>query len=186
VEQLSVAKTDEELVRRAQKGDIDAFDELVAQHQKRVFALAYRLLGNAEDAADVQQETFIRTWSSLKSFNHQAAFTTWLHRITVNMCLSYRRGKGKRGRCVSLAEEQMQTADTPGVEVETSLAVRDALSLLPPRNRALLVLREVEGRSIEEIAEIMGSSVDTCRKQLYRARKLFRHILRSCLGEGHE
>ncbi|MDO8684035.1 MAG: sigma-70 family RNA polymerase sigma factor [Armatimonadota bacterium] len=80
-----MALPDEELVSQAQAGSLAAFNELVARHQERVHALAYRILGNAEDAADIQQETFVRAWTKLGKFRQQAAFSTWLHRITVNL-----------------------------------------------------------------------------------------------------
>src|SRR5450759_5384388 len=83
--------SDTELVARAQSGDLNAFDGLINLHQDRVFALAYRMLGNSEDAADVQQETFIQAWRSLHRFRGDAALSTWLHRIAVNICLSRRR-----------------------------------------------------------------------------------------------
>ena len=86
-----MAISDQELVRRAQSGDTNAFDELVARHQERVFSLAYRMLGSPEDAADVQQETFVQAWRNLRKFRQDAAFPTWLHRIAVNLCLSRKR-----------------------------------------------------------------------------------------------
>ena len=86
-----MAKSDSDLVELAQSGNLEAFDKLVSTHQERVYALAYRMLSNPEDAADVQQETFVRAWNSLKKFRGDAEFSTWLHRIAVNICLSMRK-----------------------------------------------------------------------------------------------
>ena len=86
-----LALSDQDLVKRAREGDLQAFDELVSIHQARVYALARRILASDDDAADVQQETFVRAWRSLKGFRGDAGFATWLHRITVNLCLSRKR-----------------------------------------------------------------------------------------------
>lgn len=187
-EQLPLAISDQTLVVEARGGNTGAFDELVARHQERVFALAYRILGNAEDAADVQQETFVRAWTHLRKFQQQSAFTTWLHRIAVNACLSRRRVR-PADREVPFEEDQRPHHDRAGVAcmegVETSVAVRELLSTIPAYPRTLLVLREVEGRSLEEIAEIVGRPVGSIGTQLYRARLLFREKLRPYMEEEH-
>lgn len=179
---------DEELVSQAQAGRTAAFDELVARHQERVFALAYRILGNADEAEDVQQETFVRAWTSLRAFRGQAAFTTWLHRIAVNASLSLKR-RGKRVSCLEELDEGFDYAQTSNPmssqdRIVNSMLVRQLLNTIPAEQRALLVLREVEGRSVAEIAQLIGSSVEGTRKQLWRVRKLFRERLRCHLAEN--
>jgi len=176
-----------ELVSQAQQGSLTAFDELVSRHQQRVYALAYRILGAAEDASDIQQETFIRAWRNLKKFKGEAAFYTWLHRITVNLCLSRKR---KRSSSVELLplDESMWRSGQPSVatcveSVETAVMVRAALSAIPAHYRTLLVLREIEGRPFEEIAQIVGGSVESVRTRLSRARKLLRERMRPYLEE---
>ena len=180
-----MAKSDEELVSLAQAGDEDAFDELVARHQDRVFALSYRILANAEDAADIQQETFVRAWTSLKSFKRRAAFSTWLHRITVNLCLSRKRRASID--IEPLYEEHMSASESGGVacmqRTETKAVVQAAISELPAHYRALIVLREIEGRSCDEIGLIVGRSPDSVRTGLYRARKLLRKKIGPYLEE---
>jgi RNA polymerase sigma-70 factor, ECF subfamily len=185
-----LAIPDEELVSQARSGSVTAFDELVSRHQERVFALAYRMLGDAEDAADVQQETFLRAWTSLGRFRGDAAFTTWLHRITVNSCLSRRRRSNPRTSAESLDECRAYTYSGSGVtcqeRVLNRVMIREVLASIPANQRTLLVLKEVEERSIEEIAQITGSSVSTVRKQLWRARKLFRKRLREYVSEDEK
>ena len=176
-----------ELVSQAQKGSRAAFDELVSRHQQRVYALAYRILGAAEDASDIQQETFIRAWLSLKKFRGQAAFYTWLHRITVNLCLSRKRKLSSSVEVLPFDENIRQSVE-PGVatcaqSVETTVMVRAALSTVPAPCRALLVLRDIEGRPYEEIARIVGGSIESVRTRLSRARKMLRERMRPYLEE---
>ncbi|HET6455824.1 MAG TPA: sigma-70 family RNA polymerase sigma factor [Armatimonadota bacterium] len=179
-----MAKSDEELVSQAQAGDEDAFDELVARHQDRVFALSYRILANAEDAADIQQETFVRAWTRLKTFKCQAAFSTWVHKITVNLCLSRKR---RQTIVEPLDEERLSPAESGAVacmqRTETKAVVQAAISELPPHYRVLIVLREIEGRSCEEIGSIVGRSADSVRTGLYRARRLLKDKIRPYLEE---
>ena len=189
LEQLLLAISDDELVLRAQAGSLSAFDELIARHQDRVFALAFRILGNAEDAADVQQETFVKVWVSIGKFRGHAAFSTWTHRITVNLCLSRKRKKDWSEKPEQLDEERhyaLAQRSTSCIErLETSIVVREALAAIPTRQRTLIVLRDLEGRSFEEIAEIVGGSTDSVRTRLSRARKLLREKMRPYLeGEG--
>jgi len=185
--QLSLTASDEGLTSLAQQGDLQAFDELVSRHQDRVFALAYRMLADAEDAADVQQEAFVRAWQSLKRFRGQAAFSTWLHKITVNICLSRKRRRGYSEGQLPLEEERISSENSRGVacveRLHTTQAVRAALLTVPGHYRALLVLRDMEERSFEEIAEIVGSTAQSVRTRLCRARKLMREIIRPYIEE---
>ena len=179
--------SDTDLVSAAQAGDAAAFDLLIQRHQERVFALAYHILGNAEDAADVQQEAFVCAWTKLRGFRGQASFATWLHRIAVNMCLA----KKRRSRPVySLEQDEALAVQADSTDCQdrlvNALVVRELLDAIPANHRTLLVLREVEGMSIEEIAEVMGTSVGAVSKQLWRVRKLFGEQLRQQLAEGEQ
>lgn len=176
-----------ELVARAQSGNPNAFDSLIGLHQDRVFALAYRMLGNAEDAADVQQETFIQAWRNLNKFRGDAALSTWLHRITVNVCLSRRR----RPEPVQL-EPEMEDRLSAGsesdgvsclIDTETSMIVRKVIAGLPAHYRALVVLREIEDRPFDEVAQIVGCSPASARTRASKARKLLRERLKPYLSE---
>ena len=182
-----LAVSDQELVARARSGDTQAFDALIGLHQDRVFRLAYRMLANAEDAADVQQETFVRAWRSIKSFRSDAAFSTWLHRITVNLCLSRKRRK----QAESLEPGVEAASSNPGepsgtarlVRTERAIAVRKVIAGLPPHYRALIVLREIEERPFEEIARILGCSIQSARMRASKARKVLRERLEPILAE---
>ena len=180
-----MAKSDEELVSLAQAGDQVAFDELVARHQDRVFALSFRMMANVEDAADIQQETFVRAWTKLRSFKRRAAFSTWLHRITVNLCLSRKRRASID--IEPLYEEHISASESGGVacmqRTETKAVVQAAIAELPAHYRVLIVLREIEGRSCDEIGLIVGRSPDSVRTGLYRARKLLRKKIGPYLEE---
>lgn len=182
-----MANSDNELVSLARAGNAAAFDELVSRHQGRVFALAYHVLGNAEDAADVQQDAFLNAWTNLPRFRGEAAFATWLHRITVNACLSRKRRKDWGVEREPVSENSDYTRGASPVLCQeravNAVIVRDLLSAIPANHRIVLVLREVEGMSMEEIAGVTGSSVGAVKKRLYRVRKLFGERLRRQLME---
>jgi RNA polymerase sigma-70 factor, ECF subfamily len=184
--ELPLQCSDADLVPAAQAGDAMAFDRLILRHQERVYALAYHILGNAEDAADVQQETFVQAWTKLAAFRGDAAFATWLHRIAVNICI-----RRKRRSRPQVSLDRDETPDIAGPadcedQLVNAVVVRELLAGIPLRQRTLLVLREVEGMSIAEIAEVTGSSVEAVRKQLWRVRKLFGKRLRQHLMENEQ
>jgi RNA polymerase sigma-70 factor (ECF subfamily) len=168
----------------AKNGDIEAFDELIARHQEHVFRLAYRMLSSYEDAADVQQETFIRAWQSLKQFRQDSTFSTWLHRITLNLCISRKRIKIIEEPFFD--EEVHSTSASPVVCLErneTAAQVRRILAGIPSHHRALIVLRDIEERPFDEIAQILGCSIESARMRICKARQLFRERLKPFLTE---
>ncbi len=183
---LRVAVSDGELVARAQSGDVEAFDELIARHQDRVFSLAYRMLSHAEDAADVQQETFVQAWRNLRKFRRDAALSTWLHRITVNLCLSRRRRR-QTEPLEPYMQETLLSSEPSGVAClqreETKATVRRAIASLPAHYRALIVLRDIEERPFDEIAQVLSCSIQSARTRLAKARKLLRERLEPYLAE---
>lgn len=172
---------DRDLVAAAKAGDTAAFDQLISRHQERVFATAYHMLSNTDDAADVQQEVFVRAWTHLRGFRGESSFATWLTRIAVNACI----GRRRRPRCLSLEDEARALERGPDQtdQMVDGVVVRQVLAGIPAKHRALLVLREVEGLSIGEVAEVMESSEEAVRKQLWRIRKLFAKLLREHLLE---
>ena len=182
-----MAISDGELVARAQSGDAHAFDALIGLHQERVFRLAHRMLGNAEDAADVQQETFVQAWRNMRRFRAEAAFATWLHRITVNLCL----GRKRRRQVESLdpaVEATLSDSRQPAgtaclIRAERAVTVRKVIAGLPAHYRALIVLREIEERPFEEIAGILGCSVQSARVRASKARKMLKERLEPILAE---
>jgi RNA polymerase sigma-70 factor (ECF subfamily) len=183
---------DADLVARARGGDRGAFDELVLRHEDRVFNMAFRMLGNADDALDLAQEVFLSAYRALGSFEGKALFSTWLYRVTVNRCRDEMRRratvKHTRPLPLSAARDGDDPAGDPPARAASpadAAAVREshalvaaAVAALPDDAREALVLRDVEGLSYEEIAEILGVPVGTVRSRLHRARAIVRERLR--------
>lgn len=181
---ISAAAVDErQLVRRAQKGDKDAFEVLVQRHKNRVFAVARGILKRQEDVEDIAQQVFVKAYFSLKRFDQRAAFSTWLYKITVNECWDLLRKRKARPLVYEsdFSEEQSrqfsaseQQADT-GPDTSERMAMRQRLDVmlaqLDERDRAMLILKEVEGFSVEEIADSLGLNANTVKVRLFRARR---------------
>jgi RNA polymerase sigma-70 factor, ECF subfamily len=167
------------LVKRAQKGDADAFEALYNQHLKRVYNIAWRMMGNGADAEDVAQEVMLKAWRALPSFKLGSAFGTWLYRIAVNACSDELRRR--RGKTVSVEELQAvgQELSSEGFEESsvTGGSIAQAISRLGEDYRAALVLRDVEGYAYEEIAEILRCPIGTVRSRINRAREQMRKML---------
>jgi RNA polymerase sigma-70 factor (ECF subfamily) len=179
----SGAPDDRELVRRAQAEDKEAFEELVRRHQNRVFAVAGGILRRREDVEDIAQQVFVKAYFSLKRFDQRAAFTTWLYKITVNECWDLLRKKKVRPLVYEsdLSEEQARQFDSP--EKGTNLApdtsdtlearqyVDHLLAGIDERDRMMLILKEVEGFAVEEIAQMLELNANTVKVRLFRARR---------------
>jgi len=180
----SAAAVDErQLVRRAQKGEKDAFEILVQRHQHRVFAVARGILKRQEDVEDIAQQVFVKAYFSLKRFDQRAAFSTWLYKITVNECWDLLRKRKARPLVYEsdFSEEQSRQfsanereADS-GPDTSERMAMRQRLdsmlAQLDDRDRAMLILKEVEGFSVEEIADSLGLNANTVKVRLFRARR---------------
>src|SRR5881296_3879708 len=174
---------DRELVRRAQRGDKQAFEELIRRHQHRVFAVAGGIIRRREDVEDIAQQVFVKAYFSLKRFDQRAAFSTWLYKITVNECWDLLRKKKVRPLVYEsdLSEEQARQVITSGEKenqgqdasekMEARERVEQLLEGLDERDRLMLILKEVEGYSIEEIAEVLNLNGNTVKVRLFRARR---------------
>ena len=185
---------DRTLVDRATRGDRDAFGFLVRRHQDRVFNTAYQVIRNREDALDVAQEAFVKAFASLPSFKGESSFTTWIHRIVVNLaidCLRRRQRAGLIGYDDHLAQPEdggagLATPDDPeaalGARQVRSLLAR-AIQSLPPAHRAVLILREIEGLSYEAIAKAVGCSLGTVMSRLFYARRKLQKSLQPNLDD---
>ncbi len=172
-----------QIVRKVLQGNVDAFEKLVTEYEKSVYAIAMRMTGNPEDAADMTQETFIKAYNSLQAFRGDSKFSVWLFRIASNVCLDFLRSRSRKPT-VSLSmeddegeETQLDIADesqSPELLLERGLtrdAVRRGLDALPPDYRQILLLREIRGLSYEEIAEALQLEAGTVKSRIFRARK---------------
>lgn len=171
------------IIRRVQHGDAEAFGMLVEAYQKNVFNVALQMTGNREDAQDMAQEAFLKAYSSLNSFRGDSKFSSWLYRIVANVCLDFKRRQGRRPASSLTVEDdegeilELDIADesqSPERLLERKLtreAVRRGLAELPEEQRQILLLREIQGLSYEEIGEAMGLEPGTVKSRIFRARK---------------
>jgi RNA polymerase sigma-70 factor (ECF subfamily) len=192
----AVQRTDAELAAAGGQGDAAAFGELVLRHQDRAFNLAFRLTGSREDAADAVQEAFLKAYRRMPSFRRQSSFYTWLFRIVVNEVRSRRRSGASRRPSFSLdAADGRDPADAPaGLRAngpapseQASLAerrqiVEEALQSLEFDQRAIIALRDIEGRDYAEIAEMLECPQGTVKSRLHRARMALKDALAPKLG----
>jgi RNA polymerase sigma-70 factor (ECF subfamily) len=168
------------LVDRAIAGDVDAFEALYRQSVGRVHGLCLRMCGDRSLAEELTQEAFVRAWQKLPSFRGDSAFSTWMHRLTVNVVLGHRRSAGRRQNRETAAGEEwysegVATRERPGV----SMDLERAIAGLPIGARTVFVLHDVEGYKHTEIARVAGMAVGTSKAQLSRARQLLRKALAS-------
>lgn len=174
------------LMRRAQKGEVAAFEQIVTAYERKVFALALRSTGSEADAADLTQEAFLRAWRSLGKFRGDSSVSTWLYRITMNLCIDFSRKKSFQA--VPLADEEgselplpdQRTAHSPEAALDTKELSRElnaALGLLSEEHRQIVVLRDVSGLTYQEIAKLLALEEGTVKSRLARARKNLRAIL---------
>ena len=181
--------TDQELAARARAGDQDAFERLVLDNQNKVYSLAVRLVGDREEAADLAQEAFLKAWQGLSSFQGESSFSTWIYRLTTNVCIDYLRRKKRRQEvepAVSLDDEDSGWAEPADAgqdpqrkleEAERSRALSRGLERLPEHQRQVLVMRELSGLSYQEIGAATGLDLGTVKSRIARARLALRKIL---------
>lgn len=185
---VNQAVDDSALLLRAQAGDVAAFEALVERHRNRVFALALRMLGSETDAADVAQDTFIKAYRELARFRGDAQFGSWVHRIAANEALMKLRRRrvaaqveapelpafNERGSLMDEVADWTRGAEEEVLDAELRYAIEHAASELPDEYREVFVLRDLEGLSYEEIAEITQDSVAAIKSRLHRARLALR------------
>jgi RNA polymerase sigma-70 factor (ECF subfamily) len=188
---------DRELVERAQSGDFSAFESLVLNHQRRVYNLALRIVGQSHDADEVVQQTFISVIEKLKGFRQEAKFSTWLTRVATNHALALLRRRSRQ-RTVPLGEggdsddglphpeyiaRWRETPEQIASQRETRQILDDALEQLDEKYRLVFVLRDVQGLSTAETAEALGISVSNTKVRLLRARLMLRERLTREFGD---
>jgi len=167
-----------EVVRRAQAGDEAAFERLYRECAGRVYALCLRLTGSAADAEERTQDVFVRAWQRLGTFRGESAFSSWLHRLAVNVVLAERRASQRREQRVRPAEDPA-ALERPGRPATAGLGIdlERAIAALPEGAREVFVLHDIEGYRHEEIAVLAGIAEGTSKAQLFRARRLLREML---------
>ena len=181
---MQMLMSDEQIVQRALTGDADAFGEIVERWERRIFALAFGMLGREEDARDATQETFLAAFRSLRSFRGEAKVSSWLHRIAINQCIT--RQRRARVRSETALEEEtaseglnfLAPAHESPAQVtehrERTLIVRRAVNALPQELREVIVMKEFEELTFQEIADVLDLPLSTVKSRLYTALRQLR------------
>lgn len=185
------AVVDADLVRKAQSGDARAFDQLVTRYRAKVYGMCYHLVQNDQDAWDLSQEAFIKAWRALGSFKGDSSFYTWIYRISHNCAYDWLRKKKIQGdgefndetnKPIAAGAEAVPKSDRRPDEVlkgrELGARIQDAIAQLSPDHRTAILLREVEGQSYEDIAQVMECSLGTVMSRLFYARKKLQELLK--------
>lgn len=167
-----------QIVARAQAGDTSAFEQLYRANAGRVFAVCLRMTADHATAEDLTQEAFVRAWRKIGSFRGASAFSTWLHRLTVNIVLTELRSRGRRNERFMLTDD-IERFDRPDKkrEPQINMDLKKAIANLPEGARKVFILHEVEGYRHDEIAAFLGIATGTTKAQLHRARRLLREAL---------
>ena len=187
------AHDDGELISKCKRGDADAFGQLVDRYQQKVYNIAFRMTSNHEDALDLAQESFLRVYRALASYKGESAFSTWVFRIASNVCLDEMRKKKRQPR-IALSTDSLMAGEEGDYPIEIAASeggnpeqqllqgemrreIIQALNRVSDEHRLVLVLRDIEGYSYEEIADIVGVNVGTIKSRLNRARLALREVL---------
>ena len=175
-------ETDLELARASAAGDASAFERLYQQHNRRVFSICLRMLGNPTEAEDLTQDVFVQLFRKIGSFRGDSAFTTWLHRMTVNQVLMHFRKRGVRMESTTDDGElpiliSVGTDRPSHMPIIDNIALERAIAELPPGYRTVFTLHDIEGWEHEEIARRLGCTVGTSKSQLHKARMRIRALL---------
>jgi RNA polymerase sigma-70 factor (ECF subfamily) len=175
--QIDRSASGDDLVRRAAEGDVEAYEMIYRQHVGRVHALCLRMSRDPSEADELTQETFVRVWQRLGSFRGESAFSTWLHRVTVNVVIAELRRRGRwRERFLAQEPDDVGVAQ-PAFSAGGDRDLERAIANLSPQARLVFVLHDVEGYKHVEIAELTGLAVGTSKAHLHRARLLLREEL---------
>nr|WP_275984042.1 RNA polymerase sigma factor SigW [Paenibacillus hamazuiensis] len=185
---------DTRLAKLARNGDRGAFAQLVDLYQDKIYHLAYRMMGNAQEAEDVVQETFLRVYSNLERYDETQKFSTWIYRIATNLCIDRLR---KRRTTYSLDAEMPEgegsdwyslmpsNEDTPEKQVivsETQQQIRESIDTLPEKYKSIVILRYLQDMSLQEISEVLTMPITTIKTRLHRGREFLRKKLEQTFG----
>ena len=179
--------TDEELVARSRTGDMDSFNQLILRWERPIYALAYRVIGQEEDARDVAQETFLRAFRALPGFKGQAKFSSWIYRIALNLCRDWIRRERRAPilptpegvDVIELAAEQgpVESIEDLVARNDISKVVADLMTRLPEEQRTAIILKEYHGMTFQEIADLQGVPLSTVKTRLYQGLNVLRRHL---------
>jgi len=189
--QADVSELD--LVRRCQAGDTEAFDELVTRYRTRVFSMIYNMVHSEQDAWDLAQDSFLKAWKSIKRFRGRSSFYTWIYRIVMNVTIDWLRKKHVKGTgtefddAIQLREVDPASKTVPKTEAlpyetmergEIRVRIDQAIAQLSSEQRAVILMKEIEGMQYHEIAETLGCSIGTVMSRLFYARKKLQTLLK--------
>ncbi|MFH1783576.1 MAG: sigma-70 family RNA polymerase sigma factor [bacterium] len=190
--------TESALIERCKQGDTDAFGELVIKHQKKVFNVALRMLDDWEEAKDVAQEAFIRAWRAIGTFRSDSSFFTWIYRIVFNLSKNRLKGWARRPRPDSIdapvdtedgditrtLQDKEPSPDKILLKKETGRLVKNAIAELSIKHREIIIMRDIQGLSYQEIAEVIGCGEGTVKSRLSRARLILKEKLKEVVNHG--
>lgn len=180
------------LIKKALTGDIDSFEKLIINYEKKVYNIAHRMFGNEHDAYDASQEIFIKVYNNLNKFDYKSSFSTWLHRLAVNTCIDeYRKAKRKMKKTTSLDEtvpvgdgdlvkqfeDKALTPEQRILQKEEVNEVREAIGMLKEEHKVVIILRDIQNYSYDEIASILDCSMGTVKSRISRARNSLKDII---------
>ena len=179
------------LVTKSKKGNIDAFEELISAYERKAYNIAYRMMGNEEDAKDMAQEAFIKIYKSIQNFREESSFSTWLYRIVTNVCLDELRKRKKdklvplelsietdKGTAIVELSAERETPEDIYERVEKKQLIQNAISSLGEDYKTVIILRDIQGFGYEEIATMLNGSLGTIKSRINRARNQLKDKLR--------
>ena len=182
-----MASTDEELVAQSLRGDAESFNQLILRWERPIYALAYRVIGREDDARDVCQETFLRAFRGLSAFRGQAKFSSWLYRIALNLCRDWIRRERRTPIVpapdgvdlldVAASREPAESIEDYVARQDLSRRVARAMLLLPEEQRTAIILKEYQGLTFQEIADLLGCPLSTVKTRLYQGLTVLRREL---------
>ena len=183
-------ENEKNLVEKSAEGDIDAFETLIQSHQKKVYNIALRMTKNPEDAQELSQDAFVRAFIAIKKFRGDSSFATWLYRITMNVCTDFLRKRNKASvisieQSVYESQQTMQLADNePGPDEiseknQLKKLVKEAMDLLPPEHRQVLILRDLLDMTYKDIANTLSINEGTIKSRINRARENLKKVITS-------
>lgn len=175
-----------QLIKRARNGDISAFEELIAEYEKKIYNYCFRMTNNREDAEDLAQEVFIKVYRGLKSFKGDSQFSTWIYRIAYNTCVDKFRRKKVRVLSMTPANEEEKELDLPDgeplpeekvLQAEKKKLIQECIESLKPEYKTVIILRDIQDHTYESIADILGIPLGTVKSHISRARAALREAL---------